>query len=73
MPRYQRRRRVEEPEDVPPEAVTARAEAEREAAHKDVRHSQNAWWCPDDDRAMPLTEPPTPCDRCGKVPADFRP
>lgn len=38
-----------------------------------VRSSPNAWWCPIHDRAMPLTNPPTPCDVGGEVPADFGP
>jgi hypothetical protein len=36
-----------------------------------VRTTINAWWCPDDDRAMQNTNPPTPCDVCGKSPAEF--
>ena len=33
-----------------------------------VRVTPNAWWCPDDDRAMPLADA---CDVCGKAPTDF--
>jgi hypothetical protein len=40
-------------------------------ARRRIRRSTNSWWCPDDDRAMQIKDPPIPCDVCGKVPSDF--
>jgi len=51
-----------------PPAPEARTPA---VARRRIRRSTNAWWCPVDDRAMQIKDPPLPCDVCGKSLSDF--
>jgi hypothetical protein len=53
--------------DPPPQAT----EPGRTPRARRIRRSPNAWWCPDDDRAMQIKDPPLPCDVCGKSLSDF--
>lgn len=53
-----------EPETEPAEApAEAPAKAPAKASKREVRHTVNSWWCPDDDTAMPSSM--AVCVTCG--------